>query len=388
MREASFAAMLGLAAVLAAGVARADGPRAPPPGAGAVVEMAPVVVTGAQPGPGLWRVSRDGHVLHILGTQSPLPGDIQWQADEVRQVLAEAGAVLQAPEVGVKADVGLLRGLVLVPAAYRAMRNPGGRSLQQVLPPDLYARWSRLKARYLGRERGIGKRRPAIAAYQLYRAAREEHGLRADGDRVVWPLIASVVDTRGLQPVATGVEIKVEDPRRALAEFRAEPLWPQDLECFRRTLDLVEHQLPQAVRRANAWATGDIAALRAMPDDGGQASACLAAWMASDTARRRAGRHRGTGARALGGGGAGGAGGTSGLLRRAADRPPAARPARLHRGAAGARLPGAGAGRGGRGNRGGGGRRAAGSGAALAAVAGFRRRPRGAGWRRPAGANA
>lgn len=249
--------------------------------------MAPVVVTGAQPGPGLWRVSRDGHVLHILGTQSPLPGDIQWQADEVRQVLAEAGTVLQAPEVGVKADVGLLRGLVLVPAAYRAMRNPGGRSLQQVLPPDLYARWSRLKARYLGRERGIGKRRPAIAAYQLYRAAREEHGLRADGDRVVWPLIASVVDTRGLQPVATGGEIKVEDPRRALAEFRAEPLWPQNLECFRRTLDLVEHQLPQAVRRANAWATGDIAALRAMPDDGGQASACLAAWMASDTARRR-----------------------------------------------------------------------------------------------------
>ena len=36
-------------------------------------DEAPVVVSGEQPGPGLWRVEKDGHVMWVLGTQSPLP---------------------------------------------------------------------------------------------------------------------------------------------------------------------------------------------------------------------------------------------------------------------------------------------------------------------------
>ena len=32
-----------------------------------------VVVSGTQPGPGLWRVSRDGREFWILGTLAPLP---------------------------------------------------------------------------------------------------------------------------------------------------------------------------------------------------------------------------------------------------------------------------------------------------------------------------
>lgn len=67
---------------------------------GADVEAAPirdleaVVVHGAQPGPGLWRVSKDGRVLWILGTVSPLPNQIEWRADEVRAVIARSGQVL------------------------------------------------------------------------------------------------------------------------------------------------------------------------------------------------------------------------------------------------------------------------------------------------------
>lgn len=41
----------------------------------AVPEAAPatVVVEGRRPGPGVWKVSKDGHVMWVFGTYSPLP---------------------------------------------------------------------------------------------------------------------------------------------------------------------------------------------------------------------------------------------------------------------------------------------------------------------------
>ena len=137
-----------LGAVPGAAMAQAE-PPVPLDGDGEVVDMAPVLVAGVQPGPGLWRVSKDDHVLYILGTQSPLPRDIDWDAREVREVLDEAGAVLGSPGLSVDADVGFFRGLTLVPSAMKAMRNPGGATLDKVLPPELYARWLPLKQQYV-----------------------------------------------------------------------------------------------------------------------------------------------------------------------------------------------------------------------------------------------
>ncbi|MBP9535687.1 MAG: TraB/GumN family protein, partial [Pseudoxanthomonas sp.] len=115
-----------------------------------IVDMDAVVVSGVLPGPGLWRASKDGHVLYILGTQSPLPRDMEWQAGEVREVLAQAGAVLSPPGVSIGADIGFFRGLALAPAALKAMKNPGGETLDELLPAEVHARWARLKQRYLG----------------------------------------------------------------------------------------------------------------------------------------------------------------------------------------------------------------------------------------------
>jgi hypothetical protein len=247
--------------------------------------MQAVVVSGAQPGPGLWRVSRDdGHVLYVLGTQSPLPRDIAWQAAEVRQVLTEAGAVLGPPGVTVSADIGFFRGLALVPSAMKAMKNPDGATLEEVLPPDLYRRWSALKQRYLGRDRGVEKKRPMIAVYELYRAALERNRLKEGG--VVGPVIDDALKPRGLKATATLLRLKIDDPRGALADFRKEGAKAQDLECFRGTLDIIERDLPRIAARANAWATGDLQALRAMPDARQQVEACLSAWTATETARK------------------------------------------------------------------------------------------------------
>ena len=39
----------------------------------AIVDHETVVVSGALPGPGLWKVRKDGHTLYVLATLSPLP---------------------------------------------------------------------------------------------------------------------------------------------------------------------------------------------------------------------------------------------------------------------------------------------------------------------------
>jgi hypothetical protein len=69
-------------------------------------EMNTIVVSGEQPGPGLWKVSRGDHVLWVLGTLAPLPKGMNWKAKEVVEVIATAQEVLGTPQVGIKADVG------------------------------------------------------------------------------------------------------------------------------------------------------------------------------------------------------------------------------------------------------------------------------------------
>ncbi len=246
-----------------------------------MVDMAPVVVSGAQPGPGLWKVSRDGHELWILATVSPLPAKMRWRADEVESVIARAQQVLDPPGWSVGADVGLFKGLTLLPAAMKAARNPDGRRLQDVLPADLYARWSALKQRYIGRDGGIEKDRPMVAANELYRKALAGNGLGRGP--VVSSVVAKAAKAHGIKPVSTVVKVQIADPRQALKDIRGAEV--DDVECFRRTLDAVEHDLPTMVERANAWAVGDIEALRSLPMQGGRSS-CVDAVERTDFARK------------------------------------------------------------------------------------------------------
>ncbi|MET0327957.1 MAG: TraB/GumN family protein [Luteimonas sp.] len=257
----------------------------PTPGDTANVrDMETIVVTGMQPGPGLWRARHaNGHTLYILGTQSPLPAGMTWQADEVREVLSQAGAVLGPPGVQMGADIGFFGRLTLAPSAFRAMRNPDGATLDTLLPPDLYQRWATLKQRYMGRDRGIERKRPFIAVYQLYRAAIEKNGLTEGG--IVGPVIQEALKARDMQVTPTVLSIRVDDPRGALRTFRQETLKPEDLACVRGTLDIIERDLPRVAARANAWAIGDLDALRAMDDAQAQVVTCLSAWTASETAR-------------------------------------------------------------------------------------------------------
>src|SRR5690242_7710009 len=52
--------------------------------------MDEVVVSGEQPGPGLWKVTKGSHTLWILGTLTPLPQKMTWRSREVERVVAKS----------------------------------------------------------------------------------------------------------------------------------------------------------------------------------------------------------------------------------------------------------------------------------------------------------
>ncbi|WP_369980984.1 TraB/GumN family protein [Xanthomonas bundabergensis] len=249
--------LLAFAALAAA----KPGPPPVAPAAAPVVDLDAVLVTGRQPGAGLWQVRRGDHVLWILGTVSPLPRRMQWESGEVERVIGQSQQVIAAPTLSLSSNLGVFRSMLLLPSLLKARRNPDDRTLQQVLPADLYARWLPLKARYLGRDGSVEKWRPVFAAQELYEAAMRKSGLSMGS--VVQPVIERAAKRAKVPIVPVVVEVKVPDAKRALQEFRATSL--NDSSCFARTLQVIQGDLETMRLRANAWSEGDLDALGRLP---------------------------------------------------------------------------------------------------------------------------
>lgn len=287
MRKCVVVLSLCLLLVPAAAASATD---APMPGPGAadaapeppVRDLDAVVVSGVQPGPGLWKVSDGERVLWVLGTVSPLPRGIEWEARDVEAVLAQADELIWPPALAFNAEVGFFGGLRLLPKVLKARRNPDGATLREVLPPGLYARWQPLKRKYLGRGDGVEEWRPLFAAMELYQEAIEDAGLRHG---VVTPVLERAAKRYDVTQSRPQLKLVIADPKAALDEFRGTRL--DDLECFDRTLRRLEGDLDLMRQRANAWAVGDVGTLRGLPDYDPRET-CLLATLETQVVKKRA----------------------------------------------------------------------------------------------------
>ncbi|HET9031898.1 MAG TPA: TraB/GumN family protein [Dokdonella sp.] len=220
-----------------------------------------IVVSGEQPGPGLWKVSKDDHVLWILGTLRPLPKKMTWVSKDIEATIADSQQVILGPSASISVKGGMLGGLFLLPSLIGARNNPDKEKLVDVVPADLYARWSVLKQKYIGRDRGIEKRRPIFAAQELYGEAIKQSGLSLDD--VVGKAVKKAAKRDKVEIIEPRVELRIESAGAAVKEFKKSEL--DDLECFGKTMSRLETDIEAMKLRANAWALGDINALQAMP---------------------------------------------------------------------------------------------------------------------------
>ncbi|MFL6577793.1 MAG: TraB/GumN family protein [Povalibacter sp.] len=239
-----------------------------------------VLVVGEQPGPRLWKITHDDHVLWIMGALGPLPKRMTWRSHEVERVLASSQQLLTG--VNVETDVGFFTKISLLPSLMSVRKNPDKKQLREVVPPDTYERWLRMKQRYLPNDNDVESWRPIFAAQKLYEAAVEKSGLVR---RVQWfENISKLAKQRGVAITTPTLEIEIEKPRAALKEFKRSPL--DDVDCFQRTLERVENDVETMQLRANAWAVGDIDALRKLPY-GDVFNACANAVLGTESAQKQ-----------------------------------------------------------------------------------------------------
>ena len=243
----------------------ADAGIAPPP---APIVLEKIVVSGEQPGPGMWKVSKGEHVLWIVGTQLPVPKKMTWRAKGVAAIVAQSKEVLGEPSVSISAKkIGYFTSLWLLPSAMESRKNPDGATLKDIVPPEMYRRWEALRARYVGEynindeENDMERWRPMFAALRLYRRAIDASGMSSTSP--VWPVIREAANRHGVKITEVKFEPDIVEPGAAIREFRASRL--ADLECFSKTIERIETDLTAMRSRANAWAVGDVDALRKLP---------------------------------------------------------------------------------------------------------------------------
>jgi uncharacterized protein YbaP (TraB family) len=244
-----------------------------------------VLITGEQPGPAMWRVSKDDHTLWIVGTVTPLPTKMSWRSKQVEDVVHQSGEILanSSTSATVKGSM-LFTALRLLPAIMRLRNNADGTTLQQALPEDVYARWAAAYRLYVGKAPDKDEKwRPMMAAGFLQQRALERSGL---SDRaVVWPMIASLAKKNSVKIRRRTFPISLEDPKGLIAEIAAIPR-AAEIACLIATMDHIDRDLPNIRARAEAWAIGDVKTLRSLPlaDEAGKT--CSEAFFTSPRLRK------------------------------------------------------------------------------------------------------
>jgi hypothetical protein len=243
------------------------------PALSAPASLDEVLVTGERPGPGMWRVSKGTHDLWILATLRPLPKNMTWRSQVVEQRIASCQVLISPPQVD--ADIGFFRSLTLIPSLLRARKSPDGRTLEQLLPHDLYIRWLALRVKYLG-SGDDERKRPMLAALELYERALDQSGLTSN--ETVWDTIEKTArkDHVPLQPVV--LNVKVDDAKGAVRDLNKIPP-DAEIACFAKTIERLETDLQPMRQRANFWSLGDIEGLRSLPYPDEEV-ACLNAFLA------------------------------------------------------------------------------------------------------------
>lgn len=237
---------------------RADATETDERGDTPVTRLDTVLVTGEQPGPGLWKVSRGDHVLWILGVLEPLPKQLKWRNDEIETRIAQSQEVIGL-SVGNLAFFQVLA-LPSMRSQVSYKELPDGKQLRDVLPPELYARWSSVKARYAPHDDEGEHLRPAFALSWIYDKALDQAGLQKDLD--IWKSVRRLAHRHQVRVTTDDFDVFVRHPNDAFRQLAAAPV-DAGLSCFEDRLPLLENDLREIRQRANAWATGEVHVLLA-----------------------------------------------------------------------------------------------------------------------------
>jgi hypothetical protein len=227
--------------------------------------LSEIVVTGEQPGPPMWKLSKGEHTMWIMGTLAPLPAKMTWRSRQVEAVIRQSGEILGSTSARPTTNRGFFGNLRLLPAVLRLRRNPDGATLREALPPEVYARYSAQHQRFFGKPaNGKDKSRPLLLADELFEQALKRAGLVNESP--VWPAVEQLAKRHKVRIREREIKVSIDDPRGLIEEAARVPR-AKEVGCLVLTMDYIDLELPNIKRRAAAWAVGDMATLRALPQE-------------------------------------------------------------------------------------------------------------------------
>lgn len=241
-----------------------------------------IVVVGRQPGPPLWRVYNDDKVLWIFPYLETVPKDMIWESDKVAVVIAGSQESLSMPDISASASpllllnpINIFRGMRL---AKRMIRNPDDATLEEVLPPELFARFAALQTQYFPRNDDFEEVRPLVAGVRMTALIQKKEGLVSGGD-IMKTIRRLIRRNKDIERTEIEVKMDLEGSFSTLAE-RAENLMAslsreQELACFEDRVRRMESDLDDMKLRANTWAQGYVDEFRDVPLVGDAADACV-----------------------------------------------------------------------------------------------------------------
>ena len=225
----------------------ADAVAAQEAGAAAPEAMEVVLVTGEQPGPGLWKVWSNDHVLWILGEVAPQPGKVKWRSrrfesllENSQEVLLDFSGVMWPNKLQEEAET-------------RIRVLPGGQTLKDVVTPALYARADAARKLY-GTPEQIMTLRPFYAGRRILMGALRKLDMEKR--------FSASFTVRKLARRADVRITYLETPGQAHEEHLKNIQESSTVPCLEMMVTIVEDGGSGLRRLANAWSIGDISALR------------------------------------------------------------------------------------------------------------------------------
>ena len=217
----------------------------------AVVEE--LVIEGRPLGPALWKVKRGDSEVVVLGGLAPLPHQLKWTSPRLERALDVADLLLVPPQA--KPSLTDLPGMTLRVAS---LRQGFGQRLEPNLSPAL-------RERFVGaRERlGMGPGRydhwkPAIAGLMLLADFREHEGLSTGKPTTTVQRMAKAQRGRRLK-----IEPMADIRLGAMVKSAANLTSAQHEACLTAALNDIDAEAARGRAAAQAWASGDLATVRA-----------------------------------------------------------------------------------------------------------------------------
>ena len=115
-------------------------------------EIEEIVVTGVLPGPPLWKVTNGEHALWILPLVNLYPKKMEWESERVERLIAASQEYIARPYTGhITATLNPISIIRLMGVYNETTHLQDGKRLADILPPDIYQRYLKLKALHFPR---------------------------------------------------------------------------------------------------------------------------------------------------------------------------------------------------------------------------------------------